>query len=87
MWSAAFWKATVERVIRSAAAAMAGVWLVGDQITDEVQTAWHLTLTVGWTTALVTLLLCLAGQAATGNGPALFAPEETTPPAAPAPPA
>lgn len=80
MFTILFWKATFERVVRAAAAAMAGTYVIGDQITDNIQFNWEKALTVGYSTAAVTLLLCLAGNALTKTGPS-FNNTETVDPA------
>jgi hypothetical protein len=85
MWTKAFWQTTFERVIRASAAAMAGTYVIGDQITDNIQFNWEKALTVGYSTAAVTLLLCLAGNAITKSGPS-FNQTETVDPVAPVPP-
>lgn len=79
-FNGAFWSATIERVIRATAAAMVGTWLIGDQITDNIQATWEKAFTVGYSTAVVTLLLCLAGNAVTKSGPSFNNTETTDPP-------
>jgi hypothetical protein len=84
MFTGAWFKATLERVIRATASAMVGTWLIGDQITDNIQATWEKAWTVGYSTAIVTFLLCVAGQAVTGSGPSFNQTETVTAPPPPA---
>lgn len=85
MFTAAFWRATVQRMIRAAAAAVAGAYFGGDLMFDVLNiNGWRDVLTLAGSTAVGTLLLCLAGDALTsGDGPAFGTIEITSPPAPP----
>jgi hypothetical protein len=80
MFTIVFWKATLERMIRAGAASVLSFWVVGDGILNAANVDWQSVLGVFGGGAVVSLLLSLSGQAATGNGPALTGVEVTNPP-------
>lgn len=78
MWTKEFWRATAERMIRAAAGAILSVLIVGDGIFNAFDADWENTLGVGLGAMVVSLLLALAGNATTGNGPSFTNQEELT---------
>jgi hypothetical protein len=80
MWTLDFWKATGERMIRSFAAAMVSVLVVGENMMDAFSANWQEALGVGLGAAVVSLLLSLAGNVTTGGGPAFINSEKVTTP-------
>ena len=77
MWTLEFWKATTERMIRGAAVAIFGAWFAGDKIFDALNVStWTDVGSLAIGGAFGSLLLSLIGNATTGNGPALVAPEK-----------
>lgn len=82
MFTAAFWKATIQRVIRSFAASLVALLTAGG--TGLLNTDWDNSLSTAGMAAVVTLLLCVAGETFTnGAGPAFGTVEITSPPAPP----
>lgn len=82
MFSKAFWKATAQRVVRSFAASL-GALLTADG-TGILDASWSEQLSAAGMAAVITLLLCLAGEQLTdGAGPAFGTTEITSPPAPP----
>lgn len=80
MFTADFWRATAQRVIRSFAAALSAL-LVADG-TGIIDTAWGDRFSTAGMASVVTLLLCVAGDALTdGAGPAFGTVEQVSPPA------
>ena len=78
MFTRRFWAATLQRVVRSFAASLSAL-LVADG-TGILNSHWGPQLSSAGMAALVTLLLCLAGEAATdGAGPAFGTVETTSP--------
>lgn len=78
MWTKKFWKATAERMIRGAAVSVAAVFFGGDVVFDSLNVAsWTEAGGIAITGAIGSLVLSLAGQAFTGNGPALTNNETT----------
>ena len=75
----AFVLATAQRIVRSMAAALLG-YLAAAGVTT-LSFDWPEGLSTAGFAGLVTLLLCLAGQATSGNGPAFGGVELTSPPA------
>lgn len=86
MWTREFWKATAERMVRSATGAMLSVLVVGDGLLDALNADWGNTLSIGAGGAVVALLLALSGNAVTGTGPS-FSNVEVVDPNGPDPPA
>lgn len=75
-----FWRATVERMVRGAVAAVFAAYVAGDLIFDvtNIHTVNQvLALALGG--AVSALGLSAAGQAVSGNGPAFTSVEKTTP--------
>lgn len=68
MFTLRFWKATVERTVRTAAATLAG-FVVADQSVTDVDWGQAGGVTAG--AALATVLLALASSAFGGDGPGL----------------
>jgi hypothetical protein len=82
LFTAAFWRATIQRVLRSFAASLGGL-LTADG-TGILNARWTDQLSAAGMAALITLLLCVAGGTVTkGAGPAWGAAEVTSPPAPP----
>lgn len=71
--SGVFWKAALERATRTAAQA-AGAALIADA-TGLFDTDWLGVLSVVVMAALLSLLMSIGGNAATGHGPAIAGPE------------
>lgn len=74
IWTGAFWKATAERVITTAAETAAGVLAVSVAIDDFPDQAW-------WSVAVaagVTLLKAVATNAVTKDGPGIGGQEVVT---------
>lgn len=70
MWTREFWKATFERMIRSAAAAVLGTWTLADGVLDMVSFNPEKALAIAGGAAAYSLLFALSGNVVTGNGPA-----------------
>lgn len=82
MWTATFWKATAERMVRGAAVAVFSAWFVGDAVFDALNVAtWADVGGLAIGGAFGSLLLSLTGQAVTGSGPSLTNQETLDPPA------
>lgn len=79
MWSLAFWKATAERCVAGAAAAMLSVVFVGSGVLNAFEVDWQNVLGVGLGGAVVMLLSALAGNYRTQNGPSLTNVEQVVP--------
>lgn len=79
MWTKAFWKAAAERAIRSGSFAAASVFVVGDKAMNiaHVDLAGAAGIFAG--AAVLSLLLGLGVNAATGDGPALGKAETVDP--------
>lgn len=83
MWTKKFWQAVAERMIRGAAVTVAGGYFGADVVFDALNVStWSDVGSLAISGALGSLVLSLAGQALTGNGPALTNNEELTPPVA-----
>lgn len=76
MWTRAFWRATAERAIKSAA--QAGILALG----GDLIAVWDLPLLgiggVMASGAVLSVLTSLASDAATGSGPSLTSAEKIT---------
>lgn len=80
MFTVKFWKAVAERMVRGAAVTVAGAYFGGDLVFDALNVSnWTDVGSLAVSGALGSLVLSLAGQAVTGNGPALTNQEELTP--------
>ena len=77
MFSVVFLKAALERALRSAAASVLSILVVGDGVLDAFNVDWQTAGGVALGAAVVSVLMSIAGQTATGNGPA-FGNTETT---------
>lgn len=85
MFSKVFIKAAIERMIRGAAIAVAAAYFGGDIVFDALNVnTWADVLSLALSGAFGSLVLSLAGQAITGNGPSLTNVEVTNPPEPPA---
>ena len=69
LWSGTFWKAAIERSVKTAAQTLAAL-LVTDG-TGLLDSAWVPRLSVAGMAALVSLLTSIGSDAATGTGPSL----------------
>lgn len=70
MWSSAFWKAAIERMIRAGVAAVLGVYVGGDVVFDVFNLhTWQQVGSLFLSAAVVSLLMSLVGNAATKTGP------------------
>ncbi len=79
MWNLEFWKATLERMVRGAAAALIAVFFVGDIVFDALSAStWQQAGAIALGGAFSSLLFSLVGNAATGNGPAITRNETLT---------
>lgn len=85
LMSGPFWSATLQRMVRSAAAAILGSYLVADGVFDVANVdSLAKAASIGGGAAVFTLLFCIAGDAFTGGaGPAFGTVEITSPPAPP----
>ena len=82
MWTKAFWQATLERVIRGAVVAVAATWVGGDLVFDVFDpNTWRDFAALAISGAFSSLVLSLAGNAVSGDGPALTNSEVLSPPA------
>lgn len=79
VWTKEFWKATAERMARSAAAATVSVLVVGDGVLNVFEGDFRNALGVGLGAALVSGLLAIAGGATSGNGPSFTKDEQLAP--------
>jgi len=79
MWTRRFWKAALERMIRAGAAGVLAVWIVGDGFMNAFDVDWQNALGVFAGSAVVSLLLSLAGSTVSGNGPAFNSDEQVVP--------
>lgn len=87
MWTKDFWKATVERIVQGAALAVFGGFFGGDVVFNSLNfNTWADVGSVAIAGAFGALVLSLAGNAVSGNGPA-FTKVEVVDPNGPAPPA
>ena len=71
MWSKAYWLATLERMLRGGAAASLSTWVVGDNVMNAFDVNLQQAGGIFVGGAVVSLLLSLAVNGATGNGPAV----------------
>lgn len=74
MWTRAFWKATAERAISTAAQTTLGA--IGASVLPAVSLPWPAMLAAGGLAGLVSVLKSLAVNQATGNGPGLGGAEQ-----------
>lgn len=78
IWQRAFWKATVERMVRGFA--IAALTALGADAVDVIGGLdWLNVLGFGGGGALLSLLMSLAGNAVSGNGPSFTATEQVDP--------
>ena len=83
MFTIVFWRAALERMVRGAAVAVGAAYFAGDVVFDALNVGtWSDVGSLAIGGAFGSLVLSLAGQALTGNGPSLTN-QETTPPAPP----
>jgi r1t holin len=82
MWTRTFWKATLDRAVRTFAQAMIGT---GVAAAASLPFDWRQALTLSMVAALVSVLTSLAGMAITKDGPGLV--EELKPAGSLKPPA
>lgn len=86
MWTKDFWRATAERVVQGAALAVFAAYFGGDVIFNTLQVnTWVDVLSTAGAGAFGALVLSLAGNAVSGNGPA-FTRVEVVDPNGPEPP-
>jgi hypothetical protein len=78
IWSGAFWRATIERIIRTAAGALLALVIVDGF--DLLAADWVGILSTVGLAALVSLLMAITSNAATKSGPALTDSEQVVPP-------
>ena len=67
IWTADFWKATAERVVRTFAQAFAAAFVAN--ATGIIGADWETIFSVSGGAALVALLTCVASNIATPGGP------------------
>jgi hypothetical protein len=80
MWTRKFWKATGERMIRGAAAAVGAVWLAGDIVFEAFNFhTWEQVGSLAVGGAFMSLIMALIGNVASGNGPAFTTDEAVKP--------
>lgn len=70
MWTLAFWKAALERAVKTAAQAPLTAWLVGDAALNAFELDWETAGGLAAGGAVVSLLTSLASLT-TGAGPSL----------------
>lgn len=78
IFSTQFAKAAGERAIRAGAAATLSAWVVGDGILNALSVDWPDAGGIFLGGAVVSVLMSLAGNAATGDGPAFTDAEKVT---------
>ena len=78
IWTAAFWRATAERVIATIVGALVAV-LTADGF-DLLKVDWTGVLVTIGTAGLVSLLKAVLANVATKNGPSLTSSEQVVPP-------
>lgn len=59
MWTGSFWKAAVERAIKTLAQTMLSLWLVGDQMLNAFVVDWGSAFGVGLGALIVSFLTSL----------------------------
>lgn len=79
MWTGTFWKAAAERAVRAAAAGVLGTWIIADGAMNALEVNWEDTGGIALGSALVSLVLSLAGNAATSSGPSFNQTETVAP--------
>lgn len=78
MFTLTFWKAAAERMVRGAAISVAAAYFGGDKVFDSLNVnTWADAGGLAIAGAVGSLVLSLAGQAITGNGPSLTSTETT----------
>lgn len=78
IWQKAFWRATVERMVRGFA--IGALIPLGGEALDVLNGLdWQNVLGLGGGGALLSLLLSLAGNAVSGNGPSFSQTEQVGP--------
>jgi hypothetical protein len=78
IWTRAYWKATLERMVRGFA--IAALVPLGGQAVDIIHGLdWQNVLGLGGGGAVLSLLLSLAGQQVSGNGPSFIKDEAVEP--------
>lgn len=84
MWNKAYWKATVERMIRGAAVAVGAVYLGADKVFDSMNVnTWTDVFNLAISGAFLSLVLSIGGNAITKSGPSFNNAETTNPPPPP----
>lgn len=73
IWTGAFWKSAAERAVRATAFAASGV--IASAGTGLIETDWLGVVSTAGMAGVLSVLFSIGGNAATGNGPALVAPE------------
>ena len=73
MWTLAFWKATAERALKTAAQAPLTAWLVGDVALSAWSVDWKDAAGLALGGALVSVLTSVASAPVNGPGPSLGA--------------
>lgn len=76
MFDKEFWKATFQRMVRSFAASLGALLTAAG--TGIIDAGWQDALSTAGMAAVLTFLLCLAGGATSGDGPAFGGTEQTT---------
>lgn len=83
IWTGAFWKATAERVIATAAEAGGAYLVTAGPIVDALHVNWVVFGGVAGGAAALALLKSLGANAATQTGPSLTNSEQVVPPESP----
>jgi hypothetical protein len=78
MWTKAFWKATFERAVKSAAQAPLAAFLVGDVALNAFDIDWSEAGGLALGGAVLSVLTSLASTGSGGTGPSL-GPEQLAP--------
>lgn len=81
MWSKEFWLAALERMVRGAAAAVGGAYIVGDKVFEALNVStWADIGSLAIGGAFVSLVMSLAGNKfGSGAGPSFLGSEKVDP--------
>jgi hypothetical protein len=80
IWTGAFWLATAERAVKTFAQTAASLLLL-DEVPGLLNVDWAGVGSVAGLAALMSVLLSVGGNAATGDGPSAVGAEVVSPPA------
>lgn len=86
LWTALFWKAALERAIKSAAQGVLWSWVVADKIASLINFDWGVAGYAAGGMFIFSILTSIVSAPTAGAGPS-FGGAEVVAPAPPAPPA